>query len=77
MSGHDFPHNRKTKTGTVILIGDKWLEDRLQLFGSHAAAVIFDGDQKFFLLYKQLEDNFSTAGDGLHGILQKIDASLL
>ena len=72
----DLPYNGKSETGAVFLGGDKGMKDVRKLLGSHTAAVIFHGDQKFLLLNKDFQDNLPAAGNGFHCIFQKIDTGL-
>ena len=77
MGGYDFPDDGKSQSGAMFLIGNKGLEDVLQLILRNAASIIFDCNHQPFVVDVDFQCDFSTAGDGFHGILQKIQESLL
>lgn len=76
MGGYNFPDNGKTKTGTMFFVSDERLEDDLQLLPGNPASVVFDGNEQPFVMDIDFQCDLSAAGNGFHGILQKIQESL-
>ena len=76
VGGDDFPHDGKSHTSTVFLMGDEWTEDLFLLFRRDAAAIVFYGDHQPFVVGEYLEGDAPALGDGFHGVFDQIEKRL-
>lgn len=75
--GNDASDDGEAKSCAIFLISYKRTENGLLMFCRNPAAVVFDGNHQPFVVSEYLQCNASPSGDGLNGIFNQVNESLL